>query len=163
MKVATYLNLLTTNVPYILKQVNWFVLQINWLVSIWWATLVVNGLLSSEQLGVSSRNSDTLKSEHLHMRKLPFILSRLHFTNQVLIRQNNLSFFQLYEMAWHWNLHCGQPSAIENNWCRRQLAHTVFQKLVSGLQITHELHERLVASSVVFNMVLSSWIFNFMP
>ena len=100
MKVATYLNLLTTNVPYILKQVNWFVLQINWLVSIWWATLVVNGLLSSEQLGVSSRNSDTLKSEHLHMRKLPFILSRLHFTNQVLIRQNTISLFFNF-MRWH--------------------------------------------------------------
>ena len=31
--------------PIILKQVNWFVLQINWLVSIW-GTLVVTGLNS---------------------------------------------------------------------------------------------------------------------
>ena len=33
--------------PIIYKPVNWFVLQINWLVSIWWGTLVINGLKSS--------------------------------------------------------------------------------------------------------------------
>ena len=35
--------------PIIYKPVNWFVLQINWLVSIWWGTLVINGLKSSSE------------------------------------------------------------------------------------------------------------------
>ena len=30
--------------PIIKKAINWFTLQINWLVSIWWGTLVANGL-----------------------------------------------------------------------------------------------------------------------
>ena len=30
--------------PIIKKPVNWFALQVNWLVSIWWETLVVNEL-----------------------------------------------------------------------------------------------------------------------
>ena len=30
--------------PIISKPVNWFAFEINWLVSIWWGTLVVNGL-----------------------------------------------------------------------------------------------------------------------
>ena len=31
--------------PVIKRPVNWFALQINWLVSMWWGTLVVNGLI----------------------------------------------------------------------------------------------------------------------
>ena len=34
---------MTTNVPYHTEN-NWFALQINWLVSTWWGTFVVNGL-----------------------------------------------------------------------------------------------------------------------
>ena len=37
-------NTLTINVPHHKKPVNWFALLINWLVSIWWRTLVVTGL-----------------------------------------------------------------------------------------------------------------------
>ena len=33
--------------PIIYKPVNWFALQINWLVFIWWGTLVVNGLIKT--------------------------------------------------------------------------------------------------------------------
>ena len=35
-------NQLTTNVPHHIETLNWFALQISWLVSIWWGTLVVN-------------------------------------------------------------------------------------------------------------------------
>ena len=37
-------NTLTTNVPTIKKPVNWFALQINWLVSLWWGAVVANDL-----------------------------------------------------------------------------------------------------------------------
>ena len=41
---------LTTNVPIIYKPVNWFVLQINWLISVWSGRLVVNGLSVTFQI-----------------------------------------------------------------------------------------------------------------
>ena len=41
------INPLTTNNPIIQKQVNWFALQINRLVFIWWRLLVINGLIHS--------------------------------------------------------------------------------------------------------------------
>ena len=43
------INWLVSFFPIIYKPVNWFVLQINWLVSIWWGTLVINGLKSSSE------------------------------------------------------------------------------------------------------------------
>ena len=43
---ASTLNHLRQMFPIIQKPVNWFTLQINWMVSIWWRTLVVNGLTS---------------------------------------------------------------------------------------------------------------------
>ena len=45
--LSNTINPLTTNVPHhIYIPVNWFPMQINWLVSIRWGTLVVNGLKS---------------------------------------------------------------------------------------------------------------------
>ena len=44
--LSNTINPLTTNVPHHIIPVNWFPMQINWLVSIRWGTLVVNGLKS---------------------------------------------------------------------------------------------------------------------
>ena len=44
-------------VPIIEKPVNWFALQVNWLVSLWWGTLVINGLVINSLLTYKSESS----------------------------------------------------------------------------------------------------------
>ena len=46
-------NPITTYIPHHIKPVDWKAMQINWLVSIWWRTLVVNGLNNSGCLNMT--------------------------------------------------------------------------------------------------------------
>ena len=102
------LNPLTTILPHA-KPVNWFALQFNWLVSIWWGRLVVNGLKSSPGTChwlIGSNENETFKIAAYEVVNSECEKSRYYVSEFALYFSFSLNFMEFFQLP---SIICNSP------------------------------------------------------